>query len=225
MPRDTCRWILAMSSASLVLRQQFSPLESFHPGWFTLWTLKRKEEESSAYYINVGSLVYRSRPNSNLASFHKAFSSQPKSLIFSPLSPARHELRALKIFIHLFEGMWIGVGKIHFYCAVKILSILSPPHCSLNSLQCVWHLVCEISLPLSVFTSQNLSPPSSLWGFSFLSLPVIANLYFVYQCSLSVDRLFAFTSLCLAHYLGSHYKELAWELTQEVRVLPHEKWK
>lgn len=35
-PSDACRWILAMSNASLVLRQQFSPLESFHPGWFTL---------------------------------------------------------------------------------------------------------------------------------------------------------------------------------------------
>lgn len=87
-PSDACRWILAMSNASLVLRQQFSPLESFHPGWFTLWALKRKEEESSAYYINVGSLVYLLRPNSNLASFHKAFSSQPKSLIFFSSEPS-----------------------------------------------------------------------------------------------------------------------------------------
>ena len=54
--------------------------------------------------------------------------------------------------------MWIGVGKIHFYCAIKILSILSPSHCSLNSLQCVWHLVYEISLPLSVFASPKSQP-------------------------------------------------------------------
>ena len=72
----------------LVLRQQLSPLESFHPGWFTLWALKRKEEESLSHYIDAGSLGYLSRPNSNLTSCHKAFSSQPKSLIFFSSEPS-----------------------------------------------------------------------------------------------------------------------------------------
>ena len=78
---------------------------------FTLWTLKRKEEESSAYCIDVGSLVYLSRPNSNLASSHKAFSSQPKSLIFSPLSPARHELRALNPIPWITSAQYILKGS------------------------------------------------------------------------------------------------------------------
>lgn len=72
----------------------------------------------------------------------------------------------------------------HFCCAAKILSILSPPHCSLNSL-CVCHLLCEILSPTLNVCSPESQPNTQPLRLFLLSLPVIASLYFVYQCSFS----------------------------------------
>lgn len=133
-------------------------------------------------------------------------------------------------FIHLFEEMWIGVGKMHSFCAAKTWTILSSPSDLLiipvclalalwNSLSHTQHRLSQTSAQQPAFEAF----PSFLFLFFqlFLWYISVASLLFVFSSFLCLvyDLVSPLPRTCLGPDLASQSFPLrSWSKRQSVSV-------